>query len=159
MKSRQFSLVAGLTLALGSAGLGTAHASCGQAFCVVNTNWAMQGVPSDPGSSRLDLRYEFIDQDRLWRGDHAISAANDNSDTLEKRTVNHNLIATYNYTASNAWGFSLAVPVQKRMHEHVADPTGDATNEKWDFIGLGDVRAMAKEKEKRTLEENRQTKI
>lgn len=131
-----------LALLLGGVA-GMAHASCGQAFCVVNTNWAMQGVPSEPGSSRLDLRYEAINQNRLWRGTRGVSAADDDSDALEKRTNNRNLIATYDYTASNAWGFSFVVPVQQRLHEHVADPAGDATYEKWNFTRLGDVKALA----------------
>lgn len=122
------------------AAAGNAGASCGQAFCVVNTNWAMQGVPADPGSSRLDLHYEYIDQNRLWRGSHGISAAESDSDTLEQRTLNHNLVATYDYALSDAWAFSLSVPVQKRIHEHIADPAGDATPERWDFTRLGDIK-------------------
>ena len=129
--------------ALGGIAGGDAYASCGQAFCVVNTNWAMQGVPADPGSSRLDLHYEYINQDKLRQGSRAISATEDSGDTLEKRTLNHNLVASYDYMASNAWGFSVTAPLQKRIHDHIADPSGAATDEKWDFTKLGDVKAMA----------------
>jgi len=40
-----------------------AGASCGTAFCMVNTNWNVQGVWTEPGL-RLDLRFEYIDQDQ-----------------------------------------------------------------------------------------------
>jgi hypothetical protein len=123
--------------------MGGAHASCGQAFCVVNTNWAMQGVPSDPESSRLDLHYEYIDQNKLWQGNRKISAADDTADTRENRTLNHNIVATYDYTASNAWGVSIAVPLQQRVHDHITDPTGTASYEKWDFTEMGDIKLMA----------------
>lgn len=142
MKIRHYPLAAALAGILGSFA-GNAGASCGQAFCVVNTNWAMQGVPSDPGSSRLDLRYESINQNKLRRGSRAVSPADVDEETLERRTVNRNLIATYDYTASNAWGFSFVVPLQKRLHEHVDDPAGAATDEKWNFTRLGDIKALA----------------
>lgn len=122
---------------------GNAQASCGQAFCVVNTNWAMQGIPSDPGSSRLDLRFESINQTKLRQGNKSISASEVDEETLENRTSNRNLIATYDYTFSNDWGFTFAAPLQKRVHEHTVDPTTNPVDEKWDFTRLGDVRALA----------------
>jgi hypothetical protein len=123
--------------------VGSAHASCGQAFCVVNTNWAMQGIPSDPGSSRLDLRFESINQTNLRQGNHSISAADDTEDPLERHTSNRNLIATYDYTFSNDWGFTFAAPVQKRIHEHTVDPAGIPVDEQWNFTRIGDIRALA----------------
>lgn len=42
---------------------GTAHASCGSAFCNVNTNWSLQGVWTQAGA-HVDLRFEYIDQDQ-----------------------------------------------------------------------------------------------
>jgi len=129
--------------ALGTTIAGNTQASCGQAFCVINTNWAMQGIPSDPGSSRLDLRFESINQTKLRQGNKSISASEVDEETLENRTSNRNLIATYDYTFSNDWGFTFAAPLQKRVHEHTVDPTTDPVDEKWDFTRQGDVRALA----------------
>lgn len=130
---------------LACAGLpgGIAWASCGQAFCVVNTNWYMQGIPADPGSSRLDLRYEGITQNQLMQGSHKISAVDDPEDPVERRTVNRNLLASYEYTASNDWGFGVALPVLYRNHDHTVDPSGAAVNERWNFTRIGDLRAVA----------------
>lgn len=119
-----------------------ANASCGQAFCVVNTNWSLQGIPSAPGSSRLNLQFEAINQTRLWQGSKAASA-DDGGETLEKRTANRSLIASYDYTASDDWGFGFALPIVKRTHEHTADPVDNPVDEQWDFTRIGDLRAVA----------------
>jgi hypothetical protein len=36
-----------------------------------------QGVPADPGTVRLDLRYEYVDQKELRSGRNRISAEDD----------------------------------------------------------------------------------
>ena len=59
MNKELAALGGGLALALSAGG---AQASCGSAFCVLNTEWATQGLASEPGSFRLDERFEFIDQ-------------------------------------------------------------------------------------------------
>ena len=53
-------------LALGGA-FHEARASCGAAFCMVNTSWNVQGAWTEPGL-RFDLRYEYIDQDQPRHG-------------------------------------------------------------------------------------------
>ena len=53
-------LVAAVAIAASSS---VVNASCGSAFCLVNTNWGAQGVWTEPGW-RADLRYEYINQDQ-----------------------------------------------------------------------------------------------
>ena len=50
----------------------SAHASCGAAFCMVNTGFSASGVWTEPGT-RLDLRYEYIDQDQPLHGKDKVS--------------------------------------------------------------------------------------
>ena len=38
--------------------VGKADASCGSAFCFVNTNWSLQGIWTQPGP-HVDLRFEY----------------------------------------------------------------------------------------------------
>src|SRR5207245_6620587 len=121
---------------------GGAQASCGSAFCVLNTNWSTQGVASEPGSFRLDERFEFVDQKHLMQGTKRISQADDTADTTELRTINRNLLTTLDYTVSKNWAVSVSVPAVSRSHSHIADPTGAATFEKWDFSKVGDIRAL-----------------
>lgn len=132
-----------LLLPLALFATGNAQASCGQAFCVVNTNWAMQGVPADVDSSRLDLRYEVINQNQLRQGKRNISPAEDDGDTVERHTFNRNLVASYDYTFSERWNLAVSVPLQQREHDHVADPSGAASYEQWNFTKLSDVKALA----------------
>lgn len=49
-----------------------ARASCGGAFCSLNTQWASQGLWTESGA-RLDLRYEYIDQDRPRAGRNKVA--------------------------------------------------------------------------------------
>jgi hypothetical protein len=119
-----------------------AEASCGSAFCVLNTNWATQGASGDPGSFRLDMRYEFVDQKRLRMGNRTISQREDAADTTELRTINRNLLATLDYTLSKNWVLSASLPVVTRSHSHIADPTGAAALETWSFSRVADSRIL-----------------
>jgi hypothetical protein len=123
------------------AGAGTAGASCGSAFCVLNTNWSTQGVANDPGSFRLDERFEFVDQKNLQHGTKRISkddAAGE--DTTELRTINRNLLTTLDYTFSKNWAVSASVSAVDRSHSHIDNATTES--EKWDFTKIGDTRVL-----------------
>jgi hypothetical protein len=124
------------------ASAGAANASCGSAFCVLNTNWSTQGAASDPGSFRLDERFEFVDQKHLRQGTRQISQADDTADTTELRTINRNLLSTLDYAFSRNWTVSASVPVVDRSHSHLADPADPSSVEKWDFTKIGDTRVL-----------------
>ncbi len=140
--TRQFAITCSGSLALLLAG-GAAQASCGSAFCVLNTNWSTQGIAADPGTARLDLRYEFVDQKHLQSGARRISTddpAVAAEDTTELRTINRNLLTTLDYTFSKNWAVSVSVPVVGRSHSHIDNATGE--NEKWDFTKISDTRVL-----------------
>jgi hypothetical protein len=117
-------------------------ASCGSAYCTLNTNWDTQGLPSDPGTIRFDLRYEFINQNRLRSNKSPLSPENDTSDTLEQRTANRNLLASLDYTVSKDWAVSVAAPFVRRTHDHVSDPANNPAFETWRFSKSGDARVL-----------------
>lgn len=132
---------------LGLAGLllaGSAQASCGSAFCPLNTSWDMQDAVRETGQWRADLRYEFIPQDRLWSGRSHISPAWVSEDTLERQTYNRNLVATLDYTVDAHWGVSLTLPWVNRGHSHIADYGTSNTPESTDFSELGDARIVGR---------------
>lgn len=134
-------------LALTAAALGVpmaGWASCGSAFCTVNTSQDVQGVGSDAGTLRLDLRYEYIRQDRLRSGTHNISADQDTGEVTELQTINRNWIATLDYAFDAHWAVSVALPLVERKHSHIADPSGAATFEQWDFSRLSDARVIGR---------------
>ena len=121
-----------------------AQASCGATFCSLNTMWNTQDTATDAGTGKIDLRYEFIKQDRLRSGNTNISQAQDTNDTTELKTLNRNLIATLDYAFNSQWGFSVSIPVVSRSHSHISEPTGAATHESWDFLKVGDVRLLGR---------------
>src|SRR3989475_6769246 len=124
------------------AAAGAAQASCGSAFCVLNTNWATQGVAHEAGTARLDVHYEFVDQKHLRSGTRQIPPEEDNEDIREVRTINRNLVSTLDYAFTKYWAVSASLPVVSRSHSHFADPTGANTFEKWDFTKAGDARVL-----------------
>lgn len=119
-------------------------ASCGSAFCTVNTGWDVQGVATEAGAMRLDLRYEYINQDRLRSGTRNIPADQDTGDVTELRTVNRNWVATLDYALDPQWAVSVALPLVSREHAHIADPAGAATLEEWNFSRLSDARVIGR---------------
>lgn len=120
-----------------------ARASCGAAFCTLNTAWEAQGVPVDPGV-RLDLRYEYIDQDQPRAGHHKVGVGEIPQHHDEVRTLNRNLVTTLDYTADADWGISAQLPLVKRDHSHIHNHQGAKLFDSWHFQELGDVRVLAR---------------
>lgn len=115
------------------------HASCGSAFCLVNTNWGAQGVWTEPGW-RADLRYEYINQDQPRTGTRDVAVGEIPMHHDEVQTVNRNTFATIDYGFSNNWGVALIVPWIDREHDHIHNHHGEQIPESWSFSDPGDVR-------------------
>jgi len=118
-----------------------ADASCGAAFCTLNTGWQMQGPAAEPGLS-LDLRYDYIAQNRLRSGRRAISPGDVPLETEETKTSNRNLMATFDYATASGGGVTVLVPYVQRRHSHV--DTATSTSEAWEFSGLGDIQVLGR---------------
>ena len=117
----------------------SAQASCGSAFCSINTGVEAQGDGHDL-QKHLDLRYEFIDQSQQRRGRNEVSGEFNSDDELEKRTINRNLIATLDYPVNTRWVWSFQLPLISRDHTHDAllEP------ESWQFTEIVDVRVTGR---------------
>jgi len=122
---------------------GAAFASCGAAFCTVNTNWTSQSALAEAGSS-FDLHYEYIDQDQPFAGGSRVAVGEIPHHHDEVSTINHNLVATYSHGFGNGWGLSLSAPVGQRDHVHLHHHQGATLTETWKFTELGDVRALGR---------------
>jgi Putative MetA-pathway of phenol degradation len=120
-----------------------ALASCGAAFCTVNTNWTTQGALNAAGSS-FDLRYEYIDQDRPFAGSDSVAVGAIHHHHDEVGTVNRNVVATYSRSFGDGWGLTLSAPVGQRDHVHIHNHHGEKVSEQWKFTELGDVRAIGR---------------
>lgn len=116
-----------------------AAASCGSAFCLVNTDWSVQGTWTDEGP-RFDLRYESVDLDRPLAGRERVAVGQIARDHDEVETKNRNLVGTIDWGLSPDWGISLSVPYVDRDHHHIH--AGET--ERWHFRELGDIRVQAR---------------
>lgn len=126
--------------------MGKAVASCGSAFCSINTQWDVQGVSTNTGT-QVGLRYESIKQDQLREGRDKVSI-NELSgvEHAEIETKNQNWLLSINHAVNQDWGISVVIPYVDRFHEHIHDPEGAAEDETWDFTRLGDIRITGKYK-------------
>jgi hypothetical protein len=114
-------------------------ASCGSAFCTVNTDWNVQGVFTEDGG-RAELRYEFLRQDQLRAGREKVQPGSIPQHHDELQTTNQALFGTFDYNFGQGWGLSLIVPLVQREHEHIHNHHGEALDESWNFRGVGDIR-------------------
>ncbi len=120
-----------------------AIAGCGSAFCSLNTNWSTQGAWTDSGG-RIDLRYEFIDQDHPRAGNENVAVGQIPRDHDEVRTINRNIIAGFDYTFDPNWGIGVQLPVVDRSHAHIHNDAGGQEPEAWSFTEIGDVRVVGR---------------
>jgi hypothetical protein len=136
-----------VTLLLGAVALGfagqQAQATCGAAFCMVNTNWDVQGVWTEPGM-RFDLRFEYIDQDQPMSGSSRVGVGQIPAHHDEVRTINRNWLATFDYTFNDKWGVAATLPVIDRDHTHIHNHQGQQLVENWNFTEVGDVRVLGR---------------
>ena len=121
----------------------TAAASCGSAFCTINTSWDAHGAWLESGWS-LDLRYEWIRQDQPRHGTSDVGVGEIPRHHDEVRTVNRNLLGSVDYTFNQDWGVNVLFPMVDRQHDHVHNHMGGQVRESWDFTEAGDVRVMAR---------------
>jgi len=124
----------------------TASASCGSAFCMVDTQWSMQGVTTSAGT-RLDLRYEYIKQERLQNGRTRVGTGEFPRDHDEVSTLNRNYVGTLDHSFNANWGVNVTLPIVNREHHHIQNnDDGTQTPESWKFTELGDARVLGEER-------------
>ena len=131
-----------LGAALAAAAL-DASASCGSAFCVVNTDWSAQGAWTGSGAL-FDLKYEYIDQDQPRAGSNKVGVGEIPAHHDEVFTKNRNLVASLDWNVAPLWGVSVSLPYVDREHLHIHNHQGEKLEERWDFRELGDARVQAR---------------
>jgi hypothetical protein len=127
----------------------TAHASCGSAYCSIDTHWDTQGLASDEGL-RVNLRYSYAKADKLRAGSSKIAPeapSGSDAEIENRRTLNQLLDIDAEYTINARWNIALGVPVVMRDHTHTFDSSvsGPFTQQA-KFSSLGDVRVVGKYK-------------
>jgi hypothetical protein len=135
-------VAAAIGLALGGV-VSPASASCGAAMCSVNTNWNSQIPLSEPGT-RVDLRFEYIDQDQPRSGTRNVRIGQIPRHHDEVETINRNAVLTIDHNFNETWGLAMTVPLLNRDHEHIHNHHGGKILETWDFTNIGDMRFLGR---------------
>ena len=117
-------------------------ASCGGAFCSVNTQWETQGTWTGAGL-RFGLRYEYTDQNQLRSGADKVAPEGLPGTIDEIRTLNRSLMASFDYAFSPDWAVSMQLPLIDRVHSHAVNGSVPPV-ESWNFQSTGDLRLMAR---------------
>ena len=132
-------MLLGISTAVLLAIASSAHASCGANFCAVNLMRT-----TDSQTPRFDLRFEYIDQDqpRVGRDKVNVGAIPGHHD--EVRTLNRNVVASFDLPVARDWALALQLPFVSRDHTHVHNHHGAQLTESWEVDGIGDVRALAR---------------
>lgn len=121
-----------------------ANASCGTAFCSLNTDWNTQTLWNEPEAAfRFDLRAEYIDQNQLRSGADKTAASGIIGEHDEIETRNLNWIASLSHAVSPSLSLALQVPVVTRDHTHIFNDPIEPERENWQFTRLGDISALA----------------
>jgi hypothetical protein len=139
---------ASIALLLGVGCLPTAALACATCGCSLSTDAAM-GY-SDEVGWRASLQYDFINQNQLRFGTHAVSAAqvaaiNDagGDQEVEHQTVNRYTTLGLSYSPGADWNFRLLVPYVDRGHSTYGDASNPLTSDQLSgstLKGLGDIR-------------------
>lgn len=116
-----------------------AQAHCGSAFCLVNTSWDVQGLWAAPGS-RLDLRYEYIDQDTMKHGSGGEEEVEDHEPL---RTLNRVTSLSFDHSFNREFGVSVVLPWVARIHDE-ATLGEHAHVHTTAFSKLGDARVLGR---------------
>ncbi|MFZ2268926.1 MAG: hypothetical protein WAV95_15225 [Azonexus sp.] len=121
------------------------HASCGSAFCTVNTAWDTQGLASGEGW-RVGMRYSYAKADKLRAGSSKITPEEPSGSDEEienKRTINQVLNLDADYTLNARWNIALGLPLIRRDHAHTMDSSVSGPFEQQaKFTEVGDIKVV-----------------
>jgi len=120
-----------------------AHASCGAAFCLVNTDWSAQGWWLEPGVL-LDLKYEFVTLDQPRSGTDRIGVGQIPRHHDEVETKNRNFVLAADWSPAPAWGLAVTIPYVDREHVHIHNHHGEKLPQAWKFDEPGDMRVVGR---------------
>src|SRR6266700_7484514 len=87
--------------------------ACATRGCTLNSDAAL-GHFAEPGF-RLSVEYDYVQQDQLRSGRHAISSVPDGAE-LERDTLNRYLTLGLGYSPTADWNIDLRVPYVIRTH-------------------------------------------
>jgi hypothetical protein len=144
----RFRRVRSALLLVGALGLaaGDVSANCGAEGCP----FAPQGPEASHGRFALDFGYQFVEQDRMWQGEHEISSEDALAEeggaghVLEQLTRTNSYLVTARAGISNRLALTATLPWIDRIHTHTLEHhTGYFIPSTWHITGVGDAIVLA----------------
>ena len=127
---------------LAALGLPQAAAACASCGCTLSADAAM-GYSASAGWD-LSVEYDYIHQDQLRSGTHAVTAVPDGNE-LERETLNRYVTTGLSYSPNAHWNFKLLVPYVMRTHSTYGEfdstqPLPDLSSSR--SSSIGDIRLI-----------------
>ena len=117
-------------MALATTQTAQACASCG---CSLSSDWEGPGVSGGTGF-KLDIRYDYLNQNQLRSGSGTISSAaasqivnGDDKQEVEKFTKNDYLTVSLDYAFNPVWGINVQLPYIVRSHSTLGTASDGTT--------------------------------
>ena len=132
-----------LAAALAALAPSIALASCGAAFCAVNSNWTAESALAE-STDAFDLRYEYMNQDQPMFGSRKIAVGEVSAHHDEVSTRNRNLVLSYSHNFGNRLGVTVSAAAGERDHFHIHNHHGEKIGDSWKFTKLNDVRVVGR---------------
>lgn len=129
--------------------------ACSSCGCTLSSDWDTQGLSVGSGL-RLDLRYDYINQNQLRHGRGTASAAavanaqaEGSLGETEQYTKNHYYTVGIDYSANRSWGVNVQIPYVDRSHgtlgyDNVNPGALDTEATTSHTRSLGDVRVIGR---------------
>ena len=130
-----------------------ACASCG---CTLSSDWENLGLSSTSGF-KVDLRYDYLNQNQLRSGRSAISSSaasaisnNGLPQEVEKYTRNNYITAAIDYSSNPNWGVNVQIPYINRSHSTLGtasdgtNPGNDGGQYQSSTSNLGDIKVIGR---------------
>ena len=133
-----------IALAAGAA-LSSNALACSSCGCTLSSDWSSQGLAPSGEGLRVDLRYDYFNQNQLRSGTGKVDRAGlaiPNDEEIQQQTVNRNTALGIDYSPSIDWGVNLQLPYYDRYHTTIAP--GDTEISTSQTKSLGDVRLVGR---------------
>ena len=140
---RRAALLAAVTGATALVLLPQVAAACASCGCTLSADAAM-GYSASAGWD-LSLEYDYIHQDQLRSGTHAVSTVPDGTE-LERETLSRYVTAGLGFSPNTEWNFKLLVPYVARTHSTYGEydstqPLPELSSSR--SSSIGDIRLIA----------------
>lgn len=147
------------TLAIGALVLGALialphclFASCGQAFCPIETGGSLVEEPLSRGQLYINLMYEFIDQDQPYIHTNKAQVGELPRDHDEQFTHNQSIKLQLDYGLTPRLTLGVLLPFLDRLHQHIGHEEEEVigggvgqtetvnVTERWRYQAFGDMQ-------------------